>query len=233
VKLILGGDSHTVCLREAMLRLKLPDVQVEGTSFGTGAHLYEPFFAIEGGDIVFTHPHYARRWLKSGNKIPLDPEAIYVLMAGLNSNAFCLDRTWRRFRPPGYAGEEPTVSQALLRAMIANLSRYARGFYLALKERGMRVIAAPAPPPPRGHFIFERHEPAKVIHARQLYLAEMRRFFEENGIPYVLSPPEVADEDGYLKPQFRVGIPEADPHHANLDYGELVARDVIDVAKTL
>jgi hypothetical protein len=48
----------------------------------------------------------------------------------------------------------------------------------------------------------------------------------------VISRREVEDDEGYLKPEFRVGIPEADPHHANLDYGELIARDVLEIAKS-
>jgi hypothetical protein len=48
----------------------------------------------------------------------------------------------------------------------------------------------------------------------------------------VISRREEDDDEGYLTPEVRVGIPEADPPHANLDSGELIARDVLEIAKS-
>ncbi len=54
----------------------------------------------------------------------------------------------------------------------------------------------------------------------------MSRVLGEAGAS-LLMPPDAALEDGFLRPEFRVG----DATHANADYGRLVLRQLIDLAR--
>jgi hypothetical protein len=60
------------------------------------------------------------------------------------------------------------------------------------------------------------------LKAWRVHRAQVMRFCAEQAIPYVASPTEALDEDGFLRQEFL-----ASPAHANVKYGALVRRQIL------
>lgn len=234
MKLTLGGDSHAQCILAGLRRLAPAGFEIVGRSFGNGAHVYDQFFEIENGWIQFTVPEYRANWSRLTDDLEaLRDTSIFLLSLGLSSGPLFREQMWIDYDPPGFDGPGEALTRGVFQAIVEAKTKHIRAFYLALKERGASLMAVPAPPPHRQHWSLKTHDARKVALLHRLFVAEMEAFFATAAIPCVRSPAEAEDETGFLRPEFRVGIPEEDPHHANTDYGELVARAAVAQATRL
>lgn len=229
MKLVLGGDSHAQCILAGLKRIAPEGIEIAGRSFGNGVHTYTKFFHEEDGELHFTIPEYQTNWLHSTGAKTLRVQSnwTYLLSLGLYSGPLFYDAMWITCDPPGYDGHGEKITSGVLQAIIEGKTKHIRAFYRALKDRGAALLVAPAPPPYRKHWCLKTRPAAKVATLHKLYISEMESFFSAAGIAFLRAPAESMSADGFLEDRFRVGIPEEDPHHANAEYGELVAREAL------
>lgn len=234
MKLTLGGDSHAQCTLAGLRRLAPADFEIVGRSFGNGAHLYENFFGIDGGRIQFSVPEYRANWSRFTDDLDsLRDTSIFLLSLGLSSGPLLRDAMWISYDPPDFDGSGEKITRGVFQAIVEAKTKHIREFLLAFKASGAKMIAIPAPPPHRQHWCLMTHEARKLALLHRLFVTDMEAFLAKAAIAYIRSPVEAEDEEGFLKPEFRIGVPEDDPHHANTDYGELVARAAVAQAELL
>lgn len=217
---IILGDSHVTAFLAGAREAGAGDL-VKGGGWGNGRIFFDRFFDCgEDGkiEIYSDRTHYDKWRRKVGRDINACTGQLIVSM-GLSATSLYNSPMWQTFGPGGMP-----VSEGLLGSIIADMHEQVIEFYRALKARGLIAAAYAPPPPQRKHPAFDALGEAFVWNLVERYQMPMLAVLEEESIPLIRLP--IADEDGYLKPEFA----GPDPAHANASIGPYVAEALRELA---
>lgn len=228
MKLYVTGDSHVGALAMGRNRLtpeQLPaTVSLAARTLGNGFYLSQPFWDAGSGALRFTRADYAEalRALTGRDSIAPQPDTVFGFCMGFHAARVYRDPLWRQFGPACLPEDERgmPVSAGALDAIFDEDQLHIVGFLAEARRIGVRCIVIASPPPHRGHpCIAEGTSAATVIELDRAYRARAMARLDALRMPYVLPPERAYAPDGFLHPQFRAGMPDDDPHHANPAFG--------------
>ncbi|MCW3477439.1 hypothetical protein [Limobrevibacterium gyesilva] len=245
VRVLMIGDSHVGALISAHRRMRrlggsLPaNIAFEFSYLGNGFHFSHSFFELHEATIRFTHPEFAANL---GRDLRLDAIArqegvVFGLSMGLHTARVFRDPQWTRHVPWDLSANLPgqPVSSDVLNAIIDQDSQYIVAFYRAMQSLEIPFFVVAAPPPYRLHNCMSLYgiAPEIIVQVDRAYRTRISGILRQAGIDCIHPPREVIGEDGFIKAEFRAGIPEDDPHHANADYGQIMMQQAFPVVESL
>ncbi len=234
------GDSHVASLVQGWHKISMAGIKVDLNVsigiLGSGVYLASQFFLLEEDKIRWTCEDYAEGFLRVSGQQTMthEPSVIYGLCVGFHTGEIVRVPAWREFRP--WRVSAPTlvpVSDGVVRESVKEYSRYAIEFYDAMLRLEIPFFVIQAPPFRKEHWCIalEGTRPDVAIEIDRLYRETIADELAARGIVNVPPPPITMDDKGFLLPEYAVG--GDDPHHANGEYGELLMKQVLEVAANL
>jgi hypothetical protein len=240
MKTVVIGDSHIVALGNAY-RAKpqryeeLGDVAF-GKLFGFVTTI-RPFFDATGEHVTLTDPE-AQACLKGLIGVPYfaaGDQNRYVISMAFTTTFFLRLAFWDNFRPWrfGDVSRQP-LSDAMVRRIALEHFKHPIGFFAALRERGLSIIALEAPPPRMDDQAgIDKHGRDGFLEVNRLSRESMTEALAAMGVPVIGAPEETLEEApkgrfGFLKPEFW-NVKGQDRHHANRQFGHFALKETIRV----
>lgn len=246
---LIAGNSHVACMLQALRghaararpdldarRLRPRFWEVDGTElFFTGINRDSLSPGMLGdvadGRLTFADPEVAdemRHWTGSPD---VSAQDVWGLCTVSNTARKLLrDPWWAGYSPSRWAaGDRQPLTDDVLRRMIEHDQRGIRQLFDALRDRSVPVLAIAGPPPRHDHPLAVHGLTAEaVVHVDAVARSTWREWLGDRGIPLVEPPPEVADTNGFLRPELHHVRDDGTPdrHHANEDYGAAMVRQV-------
>lgn len=228
MRVLITGDSHTATLKLGQHALRsdaAPGLDISILPLGSGAHIPTPFYQDAGDHAELVVPVY-RRFLQ--RVPPAGARFDWIGVCAPLHTTRVWRQDWSAYRLWHEAGADPgakiPVSDALLRQVIEDDSRYALGF-LDVIRRSARVFVIAAPAPFRHHEAVACNGAGMVMHIHRTYCAHISRELALREIPVVALDPEWMDDQGFMKPRFKSQNPE-DRHHGNTLLGRSVYKRI-------
>ncbi|MBN8189911.1 hypothetical protein JF540_24805 [Salipiger thiooxidans] len=231
-QLTITGNSHTIALNQGLRQVP----EAAGvTVFGLGAGVYETeaFSATEAGRVVLTQPVYAENLVRFTGQDHIAPDRLWGICMGTHNPRLYGDRIWTgAAAPSALAGDgQRPVSSGLIDRMADEDQRHIRAFLTQLKDAGIRFFVISAPPVRADHQnIVRGADPEVLLEIDRRSRARFRGFLDGLGVDFVDFPPETADAQGLLRPEYAAGLlknGKRDPHHGNAEYGALMLRRIL------
>jgi hypothetical protein len=226
MEITLVGDSHHLFLGDYIAVTQLP---FKFRLF-SGSLLLEPFAALnDAGEI---------EWIQAAVKEklgePLKNDRMYGISVGAPLSSFAGDSMWRTHAPwrvSAQFGLHP-VSDGLLRKMVIEHAAATLDFFDALAAGKFNAFIVEPPPQKRRHPAMKAGiAPGVFSEVDARWREIMRKEYEARGFRWIGPPLEAFDKDGFLKYEFDFAV-EADTHHANTAYADLIVSQMLKVAAT-
>jgi hypothetical protein len=239
VKLWIVGNSHTWALRRAHRELgqsfqsRFDEVTI--CQVAAARTELEPFSAPGDGAVELTDTGLRRKLRHRGGVNRIAGDDVWAISMGLHNILLVRNSYWDTHEPIGVA-QPPAipVSRGQIEEMVEVLQQPSRQFMLQLKDAGIKAFMVASPPLRRDHPVIASRRPEPSAELDRIARQSMRRFLEVNDIGIVESPAESLDADGLLQQRFEkrdnrgAGV---DVTHADIEYGHLMLRDVVDYAE--
>lgn len=243
IPLFILGDSHTMCLAEA-LRLACGPANrpPTGTPVAVGlmfpfSRTMAPFHLVRDGRVAFADPEATGRLAALTGSAAFLPagQARYAITMVYTTSLILWRSAWFWCRPwrvakPGLG----VVSDAVMAAIADRHFVHVVAFLDALKAAGADALVIESPPPRSDDrsLATGRVERDAIIEIERLTRARIDERLAGLGVDVVRCPPESyagAPRNSLLRDDLRnirpPGLP-VDTHHANRRYGEMMLRAV-------
>jgi hypothetical protein len=230
----LTGDSHTWAIAQGLRSLQnrgeLAGIEYLARPLGSHSHFHRPFFTETDENIEFTNPEI-RKFM---THYPVsNTDDIHLLCMGFHSVFLFEDPTFRTNVPLRFwnGGSGSPMSRALWLRIVENHQKYYRLFFDALRRRGLKVIVIEAPKPFAHHKGVSLARRDVVYEVDRSYRAALASWLEERSILVVNVDPQCLNVDGFMHETFR-HPDQNDGHHGNEMYGQIMARRIVELAKS-
>lgn len=219
------GNSHVAALAAAA-----PDsAGLTVFPLGNGRVEKRPFSERTSHGVALTAPEYAANLRAHAGRDELDPADTWgLLMVNSNSRIY-RHRMWHEYAPAGHPGRP--LSHGVVSAIVEADHQHVRTFLDQLADAGVDFFTISAPPPRRDLADERGLAPDTLLAVDALARSIWSTWVTDRGIACVTPPPEVADDEGFLRPEFAQATTASgrrDIHHANRAYGELMVHRIRD-----
>lgn len=233
--LYICGNSHTRALKAGLSLVQAEqdaDMDMVVFPLGPSSHEQNPFSEIDSGRVVLKDNRYRKKLKQFFGFTNFSPDHQWGICMGNQYARLYGHETWHEFCPAwmGEAGKAP-VSEALFERMVAEDQAHCRAFFDQLLETGVRFFFIEAPFPLMTHpAIAEVGIDPKVVKAVDAKARSVTaHWLGARGVPIVSTPPETADDNGFLLTSFAKG--GNDPYHGNQFYGRLMMERILEHSK--
>lgn len=226
------GNSHVGALKRGLKELGADAPRgIEVFALGSAVIELASFSRREGLSVVLTDEEYAANLKHFAGADALTSDHYWGFCMGTHTTRLFRDQTWATTVPSAIcqAGERP-MSSGMLDTIIADELRNVLAFFAQMKLAGIDFFVVAAPPPRADHPCFEDGvRPETVLHIDHQLRHTFAAKLADQNITFVTPPPEVITPEGFLKPEFEVGIKasgKVDRHHANSAYGAIMMQRI-------
>ena len=229
MSVLIIGDSHAGALQRGKELMEAEGrwpthMNITIRPLGTGSRLRNPFFVDRGDHAEIVNPYYRKLF----KRLPVVEETgtsiVYGICAPLHSGRVIRQPDWSRFAPTAVADREAPVSTAMVRRVVLDDQKYVMGLLDILLRAGKKVFVIESPSLFRHHPVLKKTRPEVVMRVDREYRAIIRQELAKRSIPEVSVPSKCFDANGFMLDSFRR---EKDPHHGNIQFGELMIGEII------
>jgi len=233
--IVITGNSHVGAIRRSeMQRNKLSDARL--FVLGTGNIELTSFSRVSDGHVHFLAPDVSARLRFATASDTIGGEHVWGFVLGTHNSPLYGHRYWRKAEPQAIARSNVRpVSSGLMNEVVKEYLKPQLDFFRQLQSIGTDFFVISGPPPKLDSPFFKRGiRPETIVYIDNLLRNSLSDWLEKNNIAYIAPPQKAVANDGFLKPHYSQKINDAgtiDPHHANSDYGELMADKIYDHLK--
>jgi hypothetical protein len=230
--IVLTGDSHVNALRhgaaalESEIKLRL-DRPLRIGALGNGKHTLRPFSEKVSDGVKLTQRSYAAalRLLSGSAMFQPDPGITYGICLGFHSPPVFRHPMWERSAPSRLeaARDKVPISSSTLEAIIQSNNEHIFRLFESLKESHVNFFVISSPPPRRDHYCLAKTPEEVVLEVDEAFRSSTQRRLQSLGVRYAMPPPDVYDEQGFLRDELAQKAPH-DFHHGNAEYGRRFVR---------
>ncbi len=230
------GNSHTSAIRRGLEMIDQPSVEICAFPIGPTPIELEPIARLKNKQLHFNDEVARNRFKKMTGDACITKGLSIGICMGTHTARIYSHKFWENAEPSAIALKgKQSITDKVMRDIFYKDQHKVRVFIKNVASLGNKVFVVSAPPIRLDHTCLAYVRREVVEHIDTLGRKLFTYWLKKNGIPYVSPPSEAYHENTpFLKDELAqkfIANGTHDPHHANPEYGKLLAMKIIKKAQ--
>lgn len=236
MEIVVTGDSHIAMLQKGFQEYSTQFGPLNDTEFHFVPMMYssalrEPFFTEKRGHAQIKypvgHPRPNEPWDRFVPRAFDEPGTVYVFSGPFSTRHFYRKMHWSLNRmAASRLGLDWLLRPFIKRAVRRDL-QFIEAFVALVRRSAAQIIVVESCYPYRSDRHVNKYGGRNVLEVDAVYREEVARMLASLDVEAVRVPWECRDEDGFMRPEYRIKERPDDTTHANTKFGVVVIDQLV------